>query len=1221
MKTKLVAYYSRVVGGPEITPPADTNPHKEFQLSPSKRSFRFAVSLTCFLLFLAATAWAAVAGSISGTVNDPAGSVVPSANVTVREVNTGLVYRTQTDNKGSYTLPVLPVGRYDLEVQAQGFRAYRRTGIALDTNAALTLDASLKVGAASETVSVSDNTLHVETVETQLGQVITGRQMEAVPLDGRSFTDLLSLQAGVAPASTITSSTVQDVGATTLAPSGTLNPGTISVNGQREFANYFGVNGSDVEEDVNAGTAIIPNLDAIAEFRIVTSNFDAEYGEFSGGQISVITKSGTNAFHGDAFNFLRNTSLDARNYFSPTRGAFRQNQYGGTVGGPLRRNKIFFFADYQGTRQTQGIDTGEISVPSNQDRTGDISDLAPGTLYNPATNAPLSFVSGPYLASLLSQKLGYTVSQGEPYNFPGCTASGAQICVLPNALIPANAWSVPAQKLLQYIPAPNSANGYATSAFNQTVSDDKEALRLDANTHLGLLSAYYFNDGFTLDNPYPVAQSGASVPGFDALTTGRAQLIALSDTKVLSATAVNELHLSYLRDLTNLGQPVGGRNVSLLSQGFANQDGSPSIVALDPNGQSVENLNFNGYSTGAAANQLIQTNNTYQITDTFSKVHGNHTLKAGAEFHADQVNAHAIAQFNGSFVFSGTETGVDFADFLLGTPSQYNQSQLNPFYARNKYLGAFAQDSWRLRPNLTLNYGVRWDRVAPWSEKYNQISTFIAGQQSQVFPGAPAGILYPGDPGVPNTLAPIGELSLAPRVGIAWSPQAPYGSWIQKLLGAPGTTSIRASFGNFYTSIDALSIGVLAANAPYGTTYTSPAPPLFATPFVSAASGQNFGQPFPYTFAPLNSSRSHPDASFDWSSFVPISGIPGYDVHNRAPYTEEWMLSIERQAGPKTVLSASYVGTASHRQRVLVESNAGNPALCLSLSQPSEVQPGTLTCGAFGEDTVYYPIAGGQVNGTRGPLGSNFGSNALQSNIGHANYNALELSARHTSGSLEFSAAYTYGKSLDQSSNVGEEVNPFNHALSYALSSFDVKQNFVLSYEYQLPVDRFLHPNRLTSGWSISGITRFATGFPITMINNGDNSLIGTNPNGVNNSSIDEPDYNSGPLHLNRNPRTNGNNYFSPAAFSMNALGDPGTAKRRFFYGPGAENYDTALAKKLSLTDSKSLLFRVEAFNVFNHTQFNGPTSVDGNIGSSTFGNAISAAPPRILQGALKFNF
>jgi hypothetical protein len=1184
-------------------------------VSPSKNNRRFAVKLACFLLFLAATAWGAVAGSISGTVNDPSGSVVPSAKVTVQEINTGLVYRTQTDGKGYFTLPILPVGRYDLEVQVPGFRAYRRKGIVLDTNAALTLDALLQVGNANETVSVNDDTLHVETIETQLGQVITGRQMEAVPLDGRSFTDLLSLQAGVAPASSITSSTVQDVGATTLSPSGTLNPGTISVNGQREFANYFGVNGSDVEEDVNAGAAIIPNLDAIAEFRIITSNFDAEYGEFSGGQISVITKSGGNGFHGSAFDFLRNTDLDARNYFSLTRGAFRQNQFGGTFGGPLRRNKVFFFADYQGTRQTQGIDTGEISVPTDAERAGNF--IGPANGLSDLTGC----VSGPYLAGLLSKELGSNVASNDPYSpeSAGCTVG--RPAVFPSGVIPASAWSTPAQKLLQYIPAPNSANGFATSAYNQTVGDDKEALRLDANTQLGLLSAYYFLDEFTLDNPYPVAQSGASVPGFDALTTGRAKLIALGDTKTLSATAVNELHLSYLRDFTNLGQPVGGRNVSLVSQGFTNADGSPSIVALDPNGQSVENLNFNGYSTGAAANQLIQTNNTDQITDTFSKVFGNHTIKFGAEFHADQVNAHAIAQFNGSFVFSGTETGVDFADFLIGVPSQYNQSQLNPFYARNKYVGAFAQDSWHIRPNLTLNYGLRWDRVAPWSEKYNQISTFVAGAHSDVFPGAPPGILYPGDPGIPNTLAPIGELSFAPRVGLAWSPQAASGSWIGKLLGAPGRTSIRSSFGNFYTAIDALSISVLAANAPYGTTYTSPAPPLFATPFVAAASGQNFGQPFPYTFAPLNSLRNHPDGSLDWSNFEPISGIPGYDIHNRAPYTEEWMLSVERQAGSNTVLSASYVGTASHRQRVLVESNPGNPALCLSLSQPNEVQPGTLTCSAYGEDTTYYPVSGPPINGTRGPLGSNFGSNALQSNIGYANYNALELSIRHTSGRLEFSGAYTYGKSLDQSSNVGEEVNPFNHALSYAVSSFDVKQNFVLSYEYQLPVDRYLHPSRLTRGWSLSGISHVTTGFPITMINNGDNSLIGTNPNGVNNSSIDEPNYSGAPLHLNHNPRTNGNNYFKSTDFSMNSLGTPGTSKRRFFYGPGAENHDMAVAKKLSLTDSKSLNFRIEAFNVFNHTQFNGPNSVDGNIGSSTFGNEISAAPPRILQGALKFNF
>jgi len=1183
-----------------------------------------------------------VGGSISGTVKDPSGSVLPNGNVTVREVDTGYTAATHTDGKGHYTIPVLPVGRYELDVEAEGFRAYRRVGIVLDTGAALTLDASLEIGSIAETVSVNDNTLHVETVSTQLGEAISGQRMTAVPLNGRSFTDLLSLQAGVAPATSITSSTVQDVGTTVLSPSGTLNAGTISVNGQREFANYFSVNGSDAEEDVNAGTAIVPNLDAIAEFRIVTSNFDAEYGEFSGGQIAVVTKSGGKQFHGGAFDFLRNTDVDARNYFSPTRAAFRQNQFGGTLGGPIRHDKAFFFADYQGTRQTQGIDTGEIGVPSNADRTGNLIDEAASltttaTLngqpcINPITNSPCivpTTVSN--AAKALTSQLGYTVNQGVPYYFTNgenyIALSGSQQvlqtythdcissseCVFPNAFIPPSAWSVPSQRMLQYIPAPNSAQGYSTSAYNQTLRDDKAGLRFDANARWGLLSAYCFIDDFYLDNPYPIAQSGASVPGFDAVTTGRAQLLSLGDTKTVNSTTVNELHLSYLRDFTNLGQPVGGRNVSLISQGFENSDGSASIVALDPKGQSVENLNFNGYSTGAAANQLIQANNTYQAADNFSKVLGRHAMKFGGEFHADQVNATPIAQFNGSFVFSGTETGVDFADFLIGVPSQYNQSQLNPFYARNKYVGLFAQDSWRALPSLTLNYGLRWDRIAPWEEKYNQISTFEAGEQSVVFPSAPPGILYPGDPGVPRTLAPTGNLSFSPRLGVAWSPQAHPVSVLGRALGAPGATSLRASYGNFYTAIEAVSLSVLAANAPYGTTYTSPAPPLFATPFVSADSGppapaQSYVQPFPYKFAPLNSSPSNPDPSFNWSTFEPISGIPGYDIHNRVPYTEEWMLSIERQAGPETVFSASYIGTSSRRQLVLREANPGNPALCLSL--------GAQGCGP-GKENVY---------GTRGPLGANFGSDALQSTIGRANYNALELSARHSGNSIELSAAYTYSKSLDQSSNIGEAVNPFNPALSYALSSFDVKHNFVVSYEWQLPFERFprlVRPgsDRLTQGWSLSGITRFASGFPVTMIENGDNSLIGSNPNGVNNKSIDEPDCNGGTLHLNRNPRKNANNYFDTTAFSINALGTPGTAKRRFFYGPGQDNYDLAVAKNLPLAESKFLLIRVEAFNVFNHAQFNGPGSVDGNIGSSTFGNAISASPQRIMQGALKLSF
>ena len=1184
----------------------------------------------CLSLYLLGSAWAGVGGSISGTVKDPSGAALPQAIVSLVNASTNVRQSTTTDGRGAYTFPVLPVGGYVLEVSHPGFKPYRRSGIVLNTNGALLLDVVLQVGDRSDVVTVSDSAVHLETYSSQMGEVINSEQMSSVPLNGRSYTDLLSLQAGVAPETSINSNTVQDVGASALSPSGNLNPGTVSVNGQREFANAFIVNGSDAEEDVNMGTAIIPNLDSIAEFRILASNFDAEYGEFSGGQINVITKSGSNAFHGDLFEFLRNTDLDARNYFSPTRGTFIQNQFGGTFGGPIKRNKIFFFSDYQGTRQRQGVDTGLIPVPSTQDRTGNLSDLASSfsatqTVNGLSVSVP-TVVSGPAWADTLSQRFGYQVSAGEPYYFPGCTntsysASSTTACVIPTLRIPTSAWSVPAQHLLQYIPAPNSSSDeFATSANNQALRDDKGALRLDANTGWGLISGYYFLDNYSLDNPYPVAQGGASVPGFNALYLGRAQLFSLGDIKTLNATSVNELHFSYMRAFNDLGKPQGGVGVSLVSQGFVTSSGTPTIVALDPKGEGVENLVFNNFSTGTNTNELKQANNTFQWLDNFSKVVGRHTIKLGAEFHYDQVNVNPIAQFNGNFLFTGSETGIDFADFLLGIPSQYNQSQLNPFYGRNKYAGIFAQDSWHLTSNLTFNYGLRWDRIEPWYEKYNQISTTEPGQQSVVFPGAPAGILFPTDPGVRRTLAPPGD-EFSPRLGLSYSPNPATDSFLGKLIGGPGKTSLRAGFGMYYTSIEALSVGVLAANAPYGTTYSSPAPPLFSNPFVTASNGQNLGQYFPVTFAPLNSSSSHPDSGLDWSQYVPISGIPAYPVSNRIPYTEQYMFSIARQLGNNTLLSASYVGNQSHRLLVLMESNPGDPALCLSLSQTSQVAPGSATCGPFGESNVYTTASGQAVNGTRGPLGPKFGSDTNQATIGNSNYNALELSLRHTSKRLQLFASYTYSQSIDQSSNLGEEVNPVNPALSRALSAFDVTHNFVVSYAYEPPFDRlFGATNRWTTGWTLSGITHFSSGFPVTLLNYGDNSLLGAEPNGINNYGVDEPQYTPGALALNHNPR-NGHPYFNTSLFSLQPLGQPGNAKRRFFYGPGIDNYDLALLKTAPLTDTKSLQFRFEGFNVFNHAQFYGPTSVNGNINSSSFGQVVSAASPRLMQVAVKFIF
>jgi hypothetical protein len=342
--------------------------------------------------------------------------------------------------------------------------------------------------------------------------------------------------------------------------------------------------------------------------------------------------------------------------------------------------------------------------------------------------------------------------------------------------------------------------------------------------------------------------------------------------------------------------------------------------------------------------------------------------------------------------------------------------------------------------------------------------------------------------------------------------------------------------------------------------------------------------------APLNTSASHPDSSLNWSRFEPITGVPNYPTTNRIPYTEEYMFSIERELKPNTLLTASYVGTQAHHLLVLEEANPGNPVLCLQLAP---------ACGPFNEGA------------TRGPLGPNFGSDTNQTTIGNSNYNSLQITLRHTGGPLQLLAAYTFSKSLDQSSNLGEEVNPLNPSLSRALSAFDIRHNFVVSYSYQIP-----HSH----GWEFSGITRFSSGLPVTLINYGDNSLLGAEPNGINNYGVDEPDVAAGPLDLSRNPRK-GLQYFNTGLFSENALGTPGNAPRRFFSGPGMENFDMALLKTLRFTESKSLQFRIETFNVFNHAQFFGPQAVDGNIGSATFGQVVSATAPRLIQLGLKFVF
>lgn len=1160
------------------------------------------------LCALAANVLAQVGGRITGTVKDPAGASVAGASVVAVNASTGAKQEATTSDQGAFTFPAVPVGQYSVEVTASGFTPYRRTGVAIDVNSAPQLDITLQLAEQSTAINVTETAaqLQVEKSDTQLGQTLASQQITAVPLNGRSYTDLLAVQTGVSPVTTSATASAASGGGFGAVPvSGGLNPGLFSVNGQRESANGFILNGANVEESVAEGAGIIPNLDSIAEFRVLTSNFDAEYGNYSGGLVTVITKSGTNQLHGSAFEFFRNTALDARGFFDPTLAPYRQNQFGGTFGGPIKRDKIFFFIDYQETINAQGIETGLLPVPSLADRSGDLSDLA---------SQITGTVQGSYMASTLTQRLGYGVSNGEPFYTPNCTSTIQ--CVFPNAVLPQRAWSGPAQNLLQYIPLPNvGTNEYANASLAQYLNDGKGSARIEGQSNrFGTIAVYYFIDNYNLNNPYPTQQGGANVPGFNALSNGRSQLANLGDTKAFSPTVVNEFRLSYMRDFNNLGQQQGGVGTSLVSQGFA------GIVPGDPATEGVASIVFNKINFGTSPFNLIQTDQNDQVLDNLSKVSGNHSFKFGGQLLLQRVKVLPDLQANGQFQFTGYATGSDFADFLLGFPNQYNQAFSPAFYQRSSYGGLFAQDSWRITPNLTLNYGVRWDLIMPWSEEHNQTGTLILGEQSQVFPTAPTGLVFPGDPGVPNTIAPTHYDTFSPRFGLAYSPPWKDGV-LRKLTGGPGNSSIRAGYGRFYTAIEGLTLAFQTGNAPYGLTYTSPEPPTFANPLIGAETGTQYPQEFPVTVPPYGVSPSKPDTNVNWSAYLPINGLAVYNPQNTNPYSENYFLSIERQFSKSTIFDASYIGSQAHHLLVLLAANPGNPALCVSLSQPSEVAPGSPTCGPFGENLVYTRSNGEVVNGTRAPFGNSFGTDVYFDTIGNSSYNSLQLTLKHSGGGFTFLGSYTYGKSLDQASSLGEQLDPYNYELTRAPSSFDIRQNFIGSYRYDLPFEKlFRHSNQVTRGWAISGITQVSSGLPVTLINPNDTSLIGSFSNGVTGVGFSNLNVAPGPLQINSNPG-NGQPYFNTALFSLPPLGSPGNADRRFFYGPGMNNWDIALLKETHFSESRVLELRMETFNTFNHPQFFGATSVDGNINDTTFGHIVSAMSPRLMQAALKFRF
>ena len=598
-----------------------------------------------------------------------------------------------------------------------------------------------------------------------MGELITARTVASIPVNGRSYTDLLALQPGVIPASSQQPNAVVMSGCTNAPPSGDLNPGNMSVSGQRETANGFTVNGSSAQEDFNMGAAIVPNLDSIQEFRVLTSNFDAEYGNFSGGQVLVTTKSGTNELHGSAFEFLRNTNLDARNYFAAERAEYDRNQFGGTVGGPIRKDKVFFFADYQGTRMTQGVETGLISVPSLQNRAGDFSDIA---------SSLTGTVNGQYWANLLSQKLGYTVHPGEPYytrrlrhvravraaeradsrSAPGprrprrcCPTSRSQTRATVHSPRP------PTTRICATTRAPSKSTATPAGAlFRPTTSPTIT--------------------GWTI----PIRPGRAAPTCRDSTRShwaGRSSR-RLGLTSTLGPTAINELRFGYMRTANNVGQPVGGVGPTLASQGFVDSAGKPGNRGAGPANRrhrecGVQRLHDRrGHHRRDAGEQHVSVVGQFLQGD--GETHRSNSARAftttrSISIPTPSTTVRSCSREPKPAPISRTSCWASRATTIRPTRAA--------FYLRNKYVGLYGQDSWQVRPNLTLNYGLRWDLLPPWREKYNQFQTLVPGQQSVVLSRRAGWPRLPRRSGNSrHARAQPGTPTLRPRIGLAYSPDA-----------------------------------------------------------------------------------------------------------------------------------------------------------------------------------------------------------------------------------------------------------------------------------------------------------------------------------------------------------------------------------------------------------------------------------------------------------------
>ena len=1119
-----------------------------------------------FLILLVAMDVAAqqITGSIRGVVTDPSGAVVQAAVVSAQQSETGLMRSAPTGRDGGYVLVELPIEHYQIRVEAKGYQKYLQKGITLEVNQSATVNARLKLGSDTQQVEVKADAELVQSTVSSLGVTVMQREILDLPLDGRNFSQLGTLQPGVVP----------------LTP-GLLEAGgparenqAYSVNGQRPESNNFLIDGADNVSAVDGGFVLKPPIDGIAEFRILTHNANAEFGRNTGSTTNIITRGGTNSFHGAGWEFLRNDVMDASDAFTRTVQPLKQNQFGATFGGPILKDKTFFFAYYEGFRNRQG-ETVPATVPSQAERTGDFGELCTATsTFNPS--------------GICANSAGQLTYFGQPVPFNQMT--------LFTPIDPI------ATNVTPFFPLPNQGeNGFIGT---QTLSENNNQFgaRLDHYlTRADTLNfRYMYSSGPTTD---PLSPAGANVPGFPVGEYDRAQNFVAQETHIFSPSLIGVARFSFLR------------NAFLLDEHLNHESPSQLGFQYDPTLASAAGPPFiqvGGYaSVGDPITGPRNTfQNTFDLSGSLSWIRGRHELKFGGGYRRDQINAVQGIATNGFFVFAGIPSfeqflyNDGFANFLSANPVVFLQGGGDfSREIRDRAMDLYGQDTCKVTSNLTLNFGLRYEIPFPATENKNRVNLFVPGAQSRVIPNAPAGLLYPGDPGVPAGLIPTQKTAFAPRVGLAWDPRR------------DGKTVVSAAYGIFYEPYYTGEGGPLqdpVSAPPYLKTLQLSYPiNSFANPFYTP---DPFGVPFPEPMTLLVVSRN---------------------LH--LPYAQDWNLNVQRSFGADWLLQVGYVGTTGVRLPRFIE---GNPAVYIpgydTTTPGCAAPPSPHTCPLSTENNVNQRRLYSGCTLADSPSSCIYGSIGEIASVSNSSYNALEASLRKRfSHGLSFLASYTWSHSIDDVSSfnitgsasqpvAGENdlaQDPFDLAAERGPSMFDARNRFVLSYQWSLPFlqhsDRWY--GQVLGNWQINGIFTAMSGTPFTVFDSNDVSLQGQAPE-ISGFSSNRPNVVGNP---NSGPRTAAE-WFNVNAFQAivqnpnSPVEQFGNEGRNAVLGPDYVNWDFSAFKSIRLTEAKELQFRGELFNILNHTNFRLPVS---DIESPTFGQIQQDVSQRKIQVALKFLF